>query len=126
MLVKNLDEIIGTEADVNGEAWESRRLLLADDGLGYSFSDTVMKEGAHLTMHYKNHVETVYCISGEAQVTNEETGQTYRIKPGMMYVVNENERHTFTAITEFRDICIFTPPLTGNETHDSDGSYPAT
>ncbi|GAA5054993.1 ectoine synthase [Nocardia callitridis] len=124
MLIKSLENILDTDSDVHGEGWESRRLLLADDDLGYSFHDTVMQEGAIVEMHYKHHIETVYCLSGEAEVTNEESGEVHHITPGKMYVLNKHERHTFKALTEFRDICVFTPALSGRETHDADGSYP--
>ena len=124
MLIKDLQELLRNGDAIKGEGWESRRLLLKDDGLGYSFHDTLMQKGAVVKMHYKHHVETVYCISGEAEVTNEETGEVHYITPGMMYVLNNHERHTFKALTEFRDICIFTPALAGQETHDADGSYP--
>ncbi len=124
MIVKSIDDILGTSSDVQGDGWVSRRLLLAGDGLGYSFHETVMEEGSITTMHYKHHVESVYCLSGTAEVTNEETGEVHLITPGTIYVLDGHERHTFRALTEFRDICIFTPAVAGNEKHDEEGAYP--
>ena len=34
MIVRRLDETEGTERDVRGDGWASRRLLLRDDGMG--------------------------------------------------------------------------------------------
>ncbi|KFD40537.1 L-ectoine synthase, partial [Peptococcaceae bacterium SCADC1_2_3] len=39
MIIKNLEEVIGTENDVGAENWQSRRLLLKKDGMGFSFHD---------------------------------------------------------------------------------------
>ena len=48
MIVKHLKDILGTKAHAAGEGWESRRILLAADGLGYSLHDTLVSEGAAL------------------------------------------------------------------------------
>lgn len=57
MYVKTLSESLNTPAHARGEAFESRRLLLADAGLGYSFHDTVVRKGSTQHMQYKAHVE---------------------------------------------------------------------
>lgn len=124
MYFTSLADIEGTESDVRGEGWRSRRLILADAGLGYSLHDTTMHEGTELPMHYLHHVESVYCVSGEAEVTNEATGETHPISPGTLYVLDRHDKHTFRAKTEVRNICVFTPALTGAETHDENGAYP--
>ena len=49
MIVHSLDEIIGSDRDVSGPDWKSRRILLAADGLGYSLHDTIIEEGADQT-----------------------------------------------------------------------------
>ncbi len=120
----DLDSLAGTDCDVQGSGWRSRRLVLADSGLGYSLHDTTMFAGTELAMHYKNHIESVYCISGEAEVVDDETGEVHPISPGTLYVLDQHDRHTFRAKTEVRNICVFKPALTGGETHDEDGSYP--
>ena len=67
MIVKHLDQIVGTDADVDTEGWTSRRLILKDGGMGYSVHDTIIKAGAELDMHYKNHLETVYLTEGAGE-----------------------------------------------------------
>jgi L-ectoine synthase len=45
MIVRNVASILGTSAHVRGDDFESRRMLLAADGLGYSLHDTICKAG---------------------------------------------------------------------------------
>ena len=126
MIVKKLSDIVGTNAHVIGDAFESRRILLAADGVGYSLHDTLVKEGSEQHLQYKNHVESNYCIEGEGTVENETTGEVFPLNPGTIYVLDENEPHVVRATKgDLRLICIFTPALTGHETHDADGSYAA-
>ena len=48
--------------------WDSTRLLLKEDQMGFSFHITTIYKGADFQMHYQNHLESVYCISGEGEV----------------------------------------------------------
>ena len=125
MFVKTLTETLNTSAHVTGDAFESRRILLASDGLGYSFHDTLIKAGSTQHLEYKNHVEANYCIEGEGEVENAITGQVWPLAPGTMYVLENHDPHIIRAHSDLRFICIFTPALTGTEKHDKDGSYAA-
>lgn len=124
MIVKQLADITGTNEDVKGETWNSRRLLLAKDHVGFSLHDTIMKAGTETTMWYKNHIEAVYCIEGEGQLEDLANGKTYQLSPGTLYVLNGNERHIVRPKTDVRMVCVFNPPVTGRETHDEEGAYP--
>ena len=75
MIVRNLNQSRGSRRLVETEGWNSVRLLLKDDGMGFSFHITTIYEGADLPMHYKNHLESVYCISGEGSIEDLETGE---------------------------------------------------
>ena len=126
MIVRTLASILGTQAHVKGDAYESRRLLLAADGLGYSLHDTICKEGSEQLLHYQNHIETNYIIAGEGEVVNEATGEVHPLSPGTVYVLDRHDAHTLRAIRgDLRIICVFSPALTGLERHDASGSYPA-
>lgn len=125
MFVKTLNDVLNTEAHVTGDAFESRRVLLAADGLGYSFHDTLIKAGTTQHLHYKNHIEANYCIEGRGEVECVATGQVWPLSPGSMYVLDEHDAHIVRAETDMRLICIFTPALSGQEKHDADGSYAA-
>ena len=125
MFVKHLSDILNTDAHVTGDAFESRRVLLAADGLGYSFHDTLIKAGSTQHLHYKNHIEANYCLEGQGVVENAATGEVWPLTPGTMYVLDQHDPHIIRAETDLRLVCIFTPALTGQETHDADGSYAA-
>lgn len=125
MIVRTLASILNTAAHVKGDAFESRRILLAADGLGYSLHDTLCKAGTEQHLEYKNHVETNYVIEGVGEVANVATGQVWPLGPGTVYVLNHHEAHLLRATTDLRIICVFTPALTGQEKHDASGSYPA-
>lgn len=125
MIVKYLEDILNTSADVDAHGWTSRRLIYKDAGMGYSVNDTIIKPGAELTMEYKNHFETVYCIEGEGEITDLATGITHPIRPGTLYALNNHDRHILRANkgTHMRMVCVFNPPLTGREVHDTTGAY---
>jgi len=124
MIVRSLESLAGTKREVRGETWISRRLLLAGDGMGFSLHETVLHAGTETRMHYKNHLEAVLCTGGEAEIEDLATGQRHRIVPGTMYALNEHDRHVLRVKKDFRCVCVFNPPCTGNETHDAEGSYP--
>ncbi len=125
MFVKTLADVLGTPAHIIGPAFESRRILTANDGLGYSFHDTLIRAGSIQHLHYKNHIETNYCFEGRGEVENAQTGEIWPLAPGAMYVLDNHDPHILRAETDMRLICIFTPALTGQEKHDEDGSYAA-
>lgn len=100
----------------------SNRILLQEDGMGYSMTKTVVNIGIH-HWHYKSHLESCYCVSGYGIITNKITGETFSISPDKTYVLDKHDDHIFEAKTEVVLICVFNPPLTGRETHDSEGSY---
>lgn len=124
MIVKTLDDLKGSDRDVSGPGWLSRRILLKDDGFGYSLHDTVVKEGSELKLHYKHHIEANYCFGGEGEVEEVATGRKWPLKAGTMYALDKHDAHIVRALKgDLRLVCIFTPALTGRETHRPDGSY---
>ena len=126
MIVRNLEDIIGSENDISSETgtWASRRMLLKKDGMGFSFHDTTIFAGTTTLIWYKNHLEAVYCVAGEGELEVIETGEIFKIKDGTMYALNGHEKHYLRASSDMRMICVFNPPLTGKEVHDRDGVYP--
>jgi L-ectoine synthase len=106
MIVRDLQTLIGSERTVSDAKWTSIRMLLADDNMGF-----------------KNHFESVYCMKGSGSITDLKTGETHDIRPGVMYALNEHDRHTLRADEELVMACVFNPPVTGREVHKADGSY---
>ncbi|QRG66644.1 ectoine synthase [Brevibacillus choshinensis] len=123
MIVKHLEEIVGTKDDIDTATWSSRRFLLKQDQMGFSLHDTIIKEGTETYIWYKNHLEAVYCIEGEGEI-EVVGGETYPIRPGMMYALSGHEKHYLRAKSQMRMVCVFNPPLTGREVHDKEGVYP--
>lgn len=124
MIVHRLEDLIGTDRDVRAATFHSRRLLLAKDGMGFSFHDTVLHAGTTTLIWYKHHLEAVYCVEGEGELEVLPAGPTYAIRPGTMYALDGHEKHHLRAHKDLRMICVFTPPLTGSEVHDEEGTYP--
>ncbi|MFQ5760508.1 MAG: ectoine synthase [Acidiferrobacterales bacterium] len=124
MIVRDLNEAKQTRRRVDTEHWNSVRLLLRDDRMGFSFHITTIYAGAEVPMHYKNHVESVYCISGTGSIEDLATGAVHDIRPGVIYALDQHDRHILRAETELVLACVFNPPLNGLEVHDETGAYP--
>lgn len=118
MLTKRLAEVNGTERDVRDQWWRSRRLLVAEDGLPYSFHITVVDPGARLEFEYERHRETVYCIAGSGTMTDKSSGETFDMERGNVYSAGLGEPHEVVAHTEMTLVCVFDPPLEGTEEAD--------
>lgn len=125
MIVRHIDQIRGTRSEVEAENWTSTRFLLAADGMGYSMHETVIRPDTETRMHYKHHLETVYCVEGSGEIEEIANGKVHTIRPGTMYALNEHDEHKLRAGPErLRLVCVFNPPVTGEETHDASGAYP--
>ncbi len=123
MIVRDIEDLKNTDKDVHDAQWTSVRMLLADDKMGFSFHITTLEIGSEHTFHYKNHFESVYCMSGKGSITDLATGETHAIRPGIMYALDQHDKHILRAEEELVMACCFTPPVTGNEVHQADGSY---
>lgn len=122
MIVRTLSDIEGTDLDVRGDGWRAQRVLVRDDGLGFSLSETTVDGGAELNVWYRHHQEACYVIEGEAEIVERDNGTVHRIGPGSAYAP-QHDRHTIRVLSPLRLVCVFNPALTGRETHDADGSY---
>jgi L-ectoine synthase len=124
LIVRTLDEITDTDADVKQPNWRSKRIVLAKDKVGFSVHETTLYAGTVNDFWYANHIEAVFIIEGEGELTDKETGKTYQLKPGSIYVLNEHDKHQVRPKTDMRTLCVFNPPITGREVHDENGVYP--
>lgn len=126
MIVRNLSEAEQTGRRIISpdNKWESTRLLLKDDDVGFSFHITTIYAGSVIPMEYRNHLESVYCISGQGEVKTITDGKVYQIKPGTIYILDQHDKHILHAETEMKMACVFNPPLNGKEVHDETGAYP--
>ncbi len=125
MIVRTTEEITGTDRDVADKAWRSKRIVLADDGVGFSFHETTIQAGSVSEFHYKHHYEAVWLVEGKGTLTDLETGIEYPLAAGSMYLLNGHERHRIVCDEQMRMLCVFNPPVTGREVHDETGAYAA-
>ena len=124
MIIRELQKASQSERRVVAENWESTRLLLKSDNMGFSFHITTIYAGTATRMWYQNHLEAVYCISGNGQIESLEDGTVHPITPGTLYALDKHDRHVLRASSELKLACVFTPPLNGKEVHDQSGAYP--
>jgi L-ectoine synthase len=126
MIVRTLEECQNSERRVVAENWESVRMLLRDDNMGFSFHITTIYANTDTHIHYQNHVESVYCMSGEGEIETTDDGKVYPIKPGTLYILDKHDEHQLRANkgVDMVMACVFNPPITGQETHDENGVYP--
>lgn len=123
MIVRTLSEAESGARRIVSEGWESTRLLLKNDEMGFSFHITTIYEGANLHLHYQNHLESVYCISGEGEIEDLATGKIHPIAPGTIYALDQHDKHILRAKSEMKMACVFNPPLNGKEVHNEQGAY---
>lgn len=124
MIVRTLQDAEQTERRVVTQQWESTRLLLKSDQMGFSFHITTIYAGAELPMWYQNHLESVYCIEGRGEIEDLANHRIYPIAEGTLYALDQHDAHILRAATQMRMACVFTPPLHGKEVHDAHGTYP--
>jgi L-ectoine synthase len=126
MIVRNIKDIEGSNREIfaKNNNWVSKRFLLEEDNMGFSFHETIIYANTETLIWYKNHLEAVYCIEGEGEIETTDDGNIYPIKNGTMYALDKNDRHYLRAYeNDLRLLCVFNPPLVGSEVHDKDGSY---
>lgn len=123
MIVRKLSEAKLQGRSVSAEGWESNRLLLKSDGAGFSFHITRIFKDAVLHMHYQNHIESVYCISGFGEIKDVASGAIHPIVPGTIYILDKHDKHILRAFEEMEMACVFNPPLLGREVHNAEGAY---
>jgi L-ectoine synthase len=124
MIVRSLSDVVGTERDVVGDGWRSRRLLLRDDGMGFSLHDTIVEAGAEMSMEYRHHLEACYVVEGKAEIEDLATGQRHDLGPGMVYALDQHDRHVLRVGSDLRLVCVFNPALAGTEQHQGGGYEP--
>lgn len=124
MIVRTIDEITDTDADIQSENWRSKRIILAKEGVGFSVHETTLYAGTVNQFWYANHIEAVFIVEGEGEITDLATGETHQLAPGSLYLLNNHDKHEVRPRTQMRTVCVFNPPITGRETHDENGVYP--
>ncbi len=125
MIIRNIEQ--QTEAGqlhrVAYGKMDTVRLLLAQDGAGFSVSDVTVTEAMDVVLQYRNHIEANIFLAGGGTVENLSTGEVHEVRAGVTYVVYPEDRHRVKLSAGTRLICVFNPPLEGNENHNEQGGY---
>lgn len=111
MIVRTTEEITGTDRQRDTENWTSKRIVLADDGVGFSFHETTIHPGAETPLHYPDYIEAVWIVEGHGQLIDRDHGATHRLAPGTMYLLDKHDRHTIVADSRIRALCVFVPAV---------------
>ncbi|MBI3899582.1 MAG: ectoine synthase [Gammaproteobacteria bacterium] len=117
MIVRSVEEIAATVRDVAWGNGQSRRLLVKGDGMGFAVAETLVLAGTESLLEYKNHLEACYCIAGEGEV-EDMAGNRYPIRLGVIYALDQHDRHYLRARTDMRLISVFSPAIEGHERHN--------
>jgi L-ectoine synthase len=126
MKIVKVDDLKGTDRSVRlASGGVSNRILLKRDGMGYTLTKTEIPKCDWQHWHYKYHLETCYCILGSGKIHDLKSNKIFSIYPGVVYVLDKHDDHLFKVDNDIVLICVFTPPLEGNEVHQEDGSYVA-
>ncbi|TDQ04642.1 ectoine synthase [Labedaea rhizosphaerae] len=124
MFVRSVAEVTDTDDDIKTPNWRSKRVVLARNRVGFSVHETTLYAGTVNDFWYANHVEAVFVTEGEGELLDKETGITYQLGPGSLYLLDGHEHHQLRPRTEMKTVCVFNPPVTGREVHDENGVYP--
>jgi L-ectoine synthase len=123
MIVKKIGDLLQSPRHVTAPNWESVRLLLASDEMGFSMHLTRLYAGRETKMWYRHHLEAVYCLEGTGEIQTLVDGEVHPLEPGTLYALDQNDPHVLRAFTDIVCVCVFNPPLRGREVHDADGAY---
>ena len=121
MLIRTFAEVLGTPRDVDWVNGTSRRLLVAGDERGFALTDTQVRPGTSSRIRFPRHLEACYCIEGSGRV--ETADGAWKLEPGTLYAPDRDEEHVLSSTEGMRLICVFNPPLRGDEVHDPSGEH---
>ena len=125
MIVRTLKDAENSERRVVSENWESTRMLLKEDNMGFSCHITTIYANTETHIWYQNHLESVYCMSGNGEIETLKDGKVYPIEAGTLYILDKHDEHLLRGGSEdMKMACVFNPPLNGKEVHDENGVYP--
>lgn len=125
MIVRTLKDAENSDRRVVTKTWESTRMLLKEDNMGFSFHITTIYANTETHIWYQNHLESVYCMSGNGEIETLADGKVYPIEAGTLYILDQHDEHVLRGGSEdMKMACVFNPPLNGKEVHDENGVYP--
>jgi L-ectoine synthase len=98
-------------------------MLTRSDGMGFTLTYTTIEPGMRAELQYRHHLEACLCVDGELEIEDLSSGERYVVGPGTLYALDAHDRHVVRALAPTTLVCVFTPALAGDETHDASGGY---
>lgn len=119
LLMKSLDEVTDSDRNVPFEDGFSRRFLAAPDGYNISVHNTFCSRSFSKHLQYLNNKELVYVIKGQGEYVWENGQCRHDFDSekhhGTMFLVGNNAHKMTIGARDTIAICLFYPPLMGNE-----------
>ena len=123
---KSLSEVIDSDRNVSFERGYSRRFLAAPDGFNISFHNTLCLSHFNKHLQYVNNAEVVYFIKGQGEYIWENGQQQQEFDSekdhGTLFLTAHDAHEVKIGASDSIAICLFFPPLKGNERLKADGS----
>lgn len=122
----NIKDLVGSDRDVEFQkgGFRSIRPIVESDGFGFAVCKTIIPKSDPQLWHYRNKKEACYCIEGEGELVDIKSGKSWHVKKDGIYMLDEDEPHTFQALTNrVVLISIFNPPIKGHESHKIGETY---
>ena len=119
LIVRSLDEVIGTERDVFWGNGQSRRLLVKRDKLGFALCVTVGNANTDSALQYRNHFESCYYISGSGEYVWDGGRHPIDTNDGIatVFIMNRNDAHRMVVRDQSVCLSVFSPAIEGHESH---------
>jgi L-ectoine synthase len=108
VIVRSVQQITGTDRDVQTPNWRSKRIVLARENVSFSVHETTLYAGTVNDFWYTNHIEAVFIIEGEGELLNKETGEVHQLGPGSLYLLDDHERHQLRPRSQMRTVWYLT------------------
>ena len=132
-LVQKQEHLAGSDRDVDWQHGRSRRHLLASDGFNLTLTSTLCFPNFVSPMTYRNNYEMALYLRGDVTYTWNNGENSHQFKQesceegaGCVFLMNNNDAHeVHTRDMECECLCVFSPPLTGTETHDFKSGKPS-
>ncbi|MET7878423.1 ectoine synthase [Micromonospora profundi] len=119
--------IVRTRERIEAVEWGnglSYRFILEADNMGFTVCHTVVRAGTKSQLAYRRHLEACYCIGGRGWVQTADGSQSWELRPGVLYALDQHDAHFLIAAPEsdLELVSIFNPPLIGPERHNLDSA----
>lgn len=116
MLVRTLNDVIGTDGEEHGRKRHSMCLIRAEDGLGVSLTDSILEAGFETTLGGGKSGEICYCLEGSGTAEKLPSGTIQPIRPGTLFAAVGIDKYRIRIAERTRLIRVFIPVRAKDDT----------